>query len=413
MANTNIKRTVLIHTLVFPPDGVSTSYLYGDIACGFIDEGFDVIVITTTPHYNPPDSISGYSFEKRFLGIYSTSFFNGAKVYHIPMKKFRSVFLRLVSFIYWHFFSFLIGLRCKKISYIISPSPPLTLGLVSLVLAKIKNAKSIYNVQEIYPDLLINKGYLDSPVLIGILKKLEKFIYNYSSSVVTIDDFFYKKLYHRFRDPTKLEIIPNFVDTDFYKPIKNFKLPNGFKDNNKIIVGYAGNIGYFQDWEPLLYAANLLKDANIEFWIIGEGVSTSYLHGELHSKELHNVILYPYQKQVDIVKIINRIDIHFISINKDLEQEGLPSKIYSIMACAKPLIVTAGKNTPINEFLSKYRCAIQITENYNSGFFDAIKRLYNDKSLRFELGKSAREIALNSYSRDKIISDYINLINRL
>jgi colanic acid biosynthesis glycosyl transferase WcaI len=43
---------VLIHSLVFIPDGVSTAYLYNDIALGLIEHGFDVVVLTTTPHYN-------------------------------------------------------------------------------------------------------------------------------------------------------------------------------------------------------------------------------------------------------------------------------------------------------------------------------------------------------------------------
>ena len=47
----NLKR-VLIHSIVFSPDGVSTAYLYNDIALGLVDNGFDVVVLTTIPHYN-------------------------------------------------------------------------------------------------------------------------------------------------------------------------------------------------------------------------------------------------------------------------------------------------------------------------------------------------------------------------
>ena len=39
---------VLIHSLIFSPDGVSTAYLYNDIALRLQQRGFDVVVLTTT-----------------------------------------------------------------------------------------------------------------------------------------------------------------------------------------------------------------------------------------------------------------------------------------------------------------------------------------------------------------------------
>ena len=50
------KRKLLIHSIVFSPDGVSTAYLYNDIALGFKNAGYDVEVLTTTPHYNVVES---------------------------------------------------------------------------------------------------------------------------------------------------------------------------------------------------------------------------------------------------------------------------------------------------------------------------------------------------------------------
>lgn len=44
-------KRVLIHTLIFSPDGVSTTYLYNDIALRLQQSGY-VVVLTTTPHFN-------------------------------------------------------------------------------------------------------------------------------------------------------------------------------------------------------------------------------------------------------------------------------------------------------------------------------------------------------------------------
>ena len=45
-----MSKKVLIHSLIFSPDGVSTAYLYNDIALRFQKEGYEVVVLSTTPH---------------------------------------------------------------------------------------------------------------------------------------------------------------------------------------------------------------------------------------------------------------------------------------------------------------------------------------------------------------------------
>ena len=107
----------------------------------------------------------------------------------------------------------------KKPDIILTPSPPLTSGLISILLARIKGSKSIYNVQEIYPDLLINHGRLTNPFIIKFLKILEVWVYNWSDSVTTIDQNFYNTIKSRIRNLDKLKIISNFVDTELYKQI--------------------------------------------------------------------------------------------------------------------------------------------------------------------------------------------------
>ena len=154
----NLKR-VLIHSIVFSPDGVSTAYLYNDIALGLVDNGFDVVILTTTPHYNLIESeLVKQPIAKKLFGLYYQSDFKGIQVYHIPLKKYKSTVKRLMSFVYWHILSLFIGFSIKKINFVLSPSPPLSIGFISLLIAKLKRAKSVYNVQEIYPDLLINQG---------------------------------------------------------------------------------------------------------------------------------------------------------------------------------------------------------------------------------------------------------------
>ena len=189
-----LKKKILIHSIVFSPDSVSTAYLYNDIAVELRNNNFEVVVLTTTPHYNNlGNNINNQKLKKKFFGIYYESVFNNIKVIHVPLKKYKNTFLRLLSFIYWHIFSILISFKIKKVDFILSPSPPLTIGIVAIFISFLKRAKCVYNVQEIYPDLLVKQGSLNNKFLINIFSLMEKFVYNFSNSVVTIDSVFYSK----------------------------------------------------------------------------------------------------------------------------------------------------------------------------------------------------------------------------
>jgi glycosyltransferase involved in cell wall biosynthesis len=244
---------------------------------------------------------------------------------------------------------------------------------------------------------------------------LEKFIYDKSEAVVTIDNLFYSTILPRFRDTGKLHIIPNFVDTDLYKPLNSQQLlPTIFReDNKKIKILYAGNIGFFQDWEPVLFAAKELIKENIEFWIIGEGVQKEFLEKEVRDKNLTNIRIFPYQRRELIPTISNYVDIHFIAINKQMEQEGFPSKVYTIMACAKPMIVITGDKSPLYNFLKEKKCAELITNNRNIDFTNAIRKLASNKELREELGINGYNKIINSYSKKAVVLKYANLLKSL
>lgn len=410
------RKKILIHSIVFSPDGVSTAYLYNDLALGFKNAGYEVVVLTTTPHYNLiAKALNKQPLSRKLLGIYYESDFNGIRIIHVPQKKYKSTIIRILSFIYWHFLSLIIGLSIKKVNFILSPSPPLSIGFISILIAKKNSAKFIYNVQEIYPDLLIKNGGLKSSIIIKSLKWLEKYVYNNAAAVITIDQKFYDQIVDRFKDRNKLKIIPNFVDTALYKPLSSeLKFPHPFqKDSLKFRIVYAGNIGFYQDWEPVLFASKKLIDTNIEFWIIGEGVKKNYLINEVEKNNLNNIKILPYQDR-DMMPYINSFaDLHFIAISKEMEQEGFPSKIYTIMACEKPIIVITGEQTPLFNFLETLNCSILISDERNERFVHAIMDLKNNDSKKKQLAKNGLDIIKKYYTKEKVVSAYLNLFENL
>ena len=410
-----MSRKILIHSLIFSPDGVSTAYLYNDITLEFQRQGYDVVVLTTTPHYNVlKEKIEKQPLRWKLWGICKESKFHGITVYHIPQKKFKSTFLRLLGFTYWHVMAFLLGVFIKHVDIILSPSPPLTIGIINLWLAFFKGCKVVYNVQEIYPDILGRK----EGIIVSVLRKMERYVYNASHAVTTIDQVFYNTLVPRFKDSTKLHVIPNFVDTELYNSNVGRQINLDEKLFPKIEglkLLYAGNIGFAQDWVPLISLAEQTKGMAIEYFIIGEGVMKEYIQEQIKEKELVNVHLLPYQARELMPSILAYSDIQFVFMNPTMEMQGFPSKVYTIMACAKPLLVCSGENTPIINFLKPYQCAKLVTEeDERMKVAEMCMWLRTISKERLsQMGKNGKVVIEECYAKDIVTKQYVKLADFL
>lgn len=405
---------ILIHSLVFSPDGVSTAYLYNDIALRFKQRGYEVVVLTTTPHFNiVPEQVDKQPLRWKVFGFCKVSDYKGMTVLHIPQKKFKNTWLRLAGFVYWHIVSLFVGMTLRHIDLILSPSPPLTIGWLNLVLAKIKGCKVVYNVQEIYPDILKLKG----GITLRFLKWMEKKVYNESDAVTTIDKVFYDTIVPRFKKQSTLKIIPNFVDTDLYHAVEwegklNAKL---FPRTDAIKLLYAGNIGHAQSWEPLIELAERTRDLNVEYFVIGEGAKRYYVEEEIKKRDLEKLHLLPYQPRELMSSILSYSDASFIFMSPEMDSDGFPSKVYTTMACERPLLVLSGENTPIVKFLDGKGCAKLITEKVFDKkvemMVEWIKSVNRDELIL--MGKNGWAEIQANYTKEKVTDMYVDLVDAL
>ena len=418
-------KRVLIHTLIFSPDGVSTAYLYNDIALRLKERGYEVVVLTTTPHFNiVPEQVEKQPMRWKVWGFCKVSKFNGMTVLHVPQKKFKSTALRLLGFIYWHIVSFFIGLTIRHVDLILSPSPPLTLGFLNLGLAKLKRCKVVYNVQEIYPDILKLKGGF----VLKFLSWMEKKVYNGSDAVTTIDKVFHDTIAPRFKDQSKLHIIPNFVDTDLYRQVVFQVSGSKFQDSNiytldaklfpqtdSIKLLYAGNIGHAQSWEPLIELADKTRDLNVEYVVIGEGAKRGYVEEEIQKRGLDKLHLLPYQPRELMPAILSYSDASFIFMAPEMDGDGFPSKVYTIMACERPMLILSGENTPIVNFLKDKGCAKLITEkDFDKKVDEMVAWLRGvTKEILKEMGKNGLAEIQAKYTKEIVTGMYADLVKEL
>jgi glycosyltransferase involved in cell wall biosynthesis len=402
---------------VFSPDGVSTAYIMTDLALELKRLGHSVTVLTTTPHYNiNQTALEGQPMKKRWAGLLYYSECGGVPVWHVklPMKGSR-VWARAVDYVRFHMLSLMASLyTIGPQDVVIATSPPLTIGVISWLLGVRWHAPSVYKVAEVYPDLAIRQGVIRGKIMVGIMCWLEQLVYSRSAMIVPIADQFRDVIRGRGVPDQKLLTIPDFVDTDLYRPLPRdnpFAKKHGLLED--FIVLYGGNVGIVQDWESVLFAAETLSSLPIRFVIVGDGARWAWLSDEIAKRGLQNVKLLGYQSKDLMPQINASCDVAIIPMTRTGAQDGFPSKIYTNLASARPVIVSADQNAEMAAIVKRVGCGRVVPPEDPQAFADAVLSAFRERELLPAEGERGRKFVEKDYSKEAIARKYDALIHQL
>lgn len=408
---------ILLHSLLFPPDATANSYIMADLGLELQKHGHRVTVFTTTPHYSIlQENLAKQPFVDGEKSWYKKSNYHGIECYHIvvPSEK-GSMKDRLFTYIDFHRRSLMLA-RQKDLmaDVIISQSPPLSIGIVNARLAKRLNARSVYIVQDLFPDGPIDQGRISNKVIIKVLRYIEKKVYEHNDVIVAISDGIKVHLEKRVSSRTKLLTIPNFVDTEIYRPLpKDNMLAQKYNIIGKFVVSYVGNIGNAHDLSPILHCAKELQDLNIEFIIAGNGIKKDYYENLSKEWHLEKVKFIGYQKREDTPYINAFSDVCLVLLAPHVKSYSFPSKIYTLMGMAKPIIVMCSSECSAAEFVIKSKSGWAIESGSYQEFTKLIRNLYYDRNLLDKYGSNSLRIIENAYSKQKVGMQYNGLVNEL
>jgi glycosyltransferase involved in cell wall biosynthesis len=409
---------VLVNCNVFSPDDVSIAYMLRDLVLQLKEYGHEITVLTSTPHYNVLESSLAAQPLVRERGnwLYKSDL-GGIPVYHIKSPpKTGSVRKRIWSALGYQARSMLFAWRdIRRHDLVLSESaPPLLAGFLGSLLARKWRARSVYVLQDIFPDGLVIQGRLSNPVLLKALRLLERYVYNCSDVVVIIAESFRSVIASRMRNQSALRLIPNFVDTEFYRPLpRDNELRAELGLGDRFVVSYAGNIGNAQDFTPVLIAAERLRNLPISFVIVGDGIKKESLRTEVARKGLESVILLDYQPRERVPLINAASDLCAVLLDEHVQGFGFPSKIYTILASARVPIVWASPQSDLKAVVDESHCGRFVTIPDVDGFVETLhKCLVTRESLEPE-GLLGRKYVERAYTKEAVARVYDGLILEL
>ena len=327
---------VLVISQYFWPE----TFRITEVAQSLRDLGHEVVVLTGQPNY--PEGVIQPGYAAASL---RTQTHDGLTIYRVPLlPRGRGSALRLLL----NYMSFIVSailfgpwlLRGRRFDVIlVFGMSPILQAIPAVWLARIKGARLVTWVQDLWPESLSATGFVRNPKILGVVAGVVRWIYRKNDLLLVQSHAFIAPVvkmagntsvvYH----PNPGELAFSAVESD--RPIA-LQLEPGFN------IVFAGNLGTVQALDTVLAAAQLLRDQrDVRFVLVGSGSRSEWLQQEVNRLGLSNVKMPGRYSPADMPGILAQASAVLVSLVKDpIISQTVPSKVQAYLAAGKPIIAS-------------------------------------------------------------------------
>lgn len=403
---------VLQLTGYFIPEKAASIYLTENRLEAFGKAGFDTVIWTSRPTRGLSDEeYAEYKHKK-------TEMMYGGKVtvHRFAMyREGRNPILRALRYSLNWVIQLWKGLREKDVDVIYLASTPPIQGMLGAFIKKFRGIPFVYNLQDIFPDSLMNNGLARKgglPWKIG--RVIENFTYQHADKIIVISEDFKKNIMEKGVPEDKIAVVYNWVDQNAVVdvPRAENKLFDAYGlDREKFYVTYNGNIGLSQNMDMLLEVASDLQGSidDIHFVLVGNGAYLEEVKRMVGEKQLQNVHLLPFQPYEDISHVFSLGDVSLVISKPGTGAASVPSKTWSIMSASRPVLANFDENE-LKSIVEQNECGIFTKAGDKEAFKEAILKLYNNRELCKRYGQNGRKFVMDNLTREVGTQKYVEVI---
>ena len=294
----------------------------------------------------------------------------------------------------------------------ISSTPPIQGAMAGLVKkCRRDHIPMVYNLQDIFPDSLVGTGLAKKGGLLWkIGRVVENFTYRNADKIIVISQDFKRNIMAKGVPDEKIEVIYNWVDENAVQPVAKAENPLyeefGLSCEAFTVV-YAGNLGNAQNIDIILEGAQMLPQ--VQFVVFGTGGLEDDIRVRIAHEHLNNVRLLPLQPYERVSQVYSLGDVCVVSCKAGLGGSAMPSKTWSIMSCARPVLASFDEGE-LKQILESNHCGVFTHAGNVQEFADAIRRLSESPSLCDEMGRNARRFIEENLTKEVGTRRYVEVI---
>ena len=391
---------ILIVSQYFWPE----NFRINDLTQELVRRGHSVTVLTGIPNY-PTSTV----FEEYRKSPKAFEYYGGARVFRVPMLARGNGAVRL----FLNYLSFVLGaclrgpwlLRGQQtdVIFVFEPSP-VTVGLPAIFLGRIKRTPVVFWALDLWPETLAAVGAVRSPVVLGWVGHLVRFIYERCTLVLGQSRGFLPKIAKYCSDAKKIRYFPNWAE-EIFNEADLVPAPEVPVQKGVFNVLFAGNIGEAQDLPAVLNAAESLRhNTEIRWLIVGDGRRSVWLHEEVARRRLQNNVLllgrFPLERMPSFYA---HADALLVSLKKDpVFSLTIPGKVQSYLMAGVPILgMLDGEGAQV---ITDSNAGLVCAAGNSGGLASAVLEMFAmSVDQRKQLGVNGRDYAQKEFGRGMLM----------
>lgn len=400
---------ILLITQWFDPEPTFKGLAF---ARELVRQGFEVEVLTGFPNYPSGKLYPGYK-----LNWITRQNIDGVAITRVPLypNHDQSVIKRGFNYLSFAASSLCYGLfGAKKPDVIYAYHPPLTIGIVAVLIRLLRGVPVVYDIQDVWPDSLQATGMLNNSRALNLIGKTCNWVYRRVDRIVVLSEGFKHLLVKRGVPQNKVDVIYNWCD-ELALSLPSGEVSADFPNGDNFRILFAGNMGKAQALDAVLGAAKMLAQdyPKISFVFIGGGVEVEHLKQIRSKLELNNVYFLPAVPMFDVGATLAAADALLVHLKNDpLFSITIPSKTQAYMAVGKPLLMAVAGDAA--EVVKQSGCGLVVESENSQSIADAVVKLYNLKpSQRVAMGDKGRIYYRQHFSLSVGVQSFGLIFNEL
>jgi glycosyltransferase involved in cell wall biosynthesis len=398
-------------TEYFHPEEAATARLLTELAVG-LTGAFDVDVLTGRPSYHAADRDRSVPRESHYEGV------RVARVRSTGFDKDRLP-LRVVNWV-----TFLLAvtarlLRGSRDAVLVVSNPPL-LPFAAWVEKRLHGTPYVYLVHDLYPELPVALGLLDSDGLVARLwGRAAEALYRDADRVIVLGESMRERVLERMADdpsfdPASVVVVHNWEDPSFVepKPKAESEVATELGLGDTFTIVYSGNVGRFHELRTTVDAVDALAGAgrSIRLLVVGEGAHKAELRDYVDEEGIGSVTFLPFQPMERVPETLTAGDAALVGVRPEVAGACVSSKLYSSLAAGRPVLAVTGRDDDVRRIVESFDCGAWVEPGDVEGAESALRSWMDDPDLASRLGANARRCLEERFTRERAVDAYRDLL---
>ncbi|MFC1687624.1 glycosyltransferase family 4 protein [Patescibacteria group bacterium] len=376
----------------------------------YLSNNNHVTVLAGIPNYPTGNIYPGYSL--RWMMKETIDRVNVIRTFVVPLEN-AGFFRRSVNYVSYFISGLINGIKeIRKPDVIIASSPQLLTGLLGLIISRIKKAKFILDIRDIWPDSIVAMGLLQKGPVLSLLRSLERKLYRGADRIIVISEGMKEQIHKKNVPIEKISVLPNCVDIGECKKVTSKITLNIPSDH--FIACYAGNHSKAQNIEQVFESAvySERKHYPISYIFIGEGEEKEKMVQCAQVEQLKNIHFIPHQKFNKLLEYIALSDICITSLmQQPLFYSAIPTKTLEYMSCEKPVLFFG--NNFFGKIIEEKHMGVYVNSADISRIPEAIVSVCSNEEKKNTMGKNGRQYIEKHYSLNSFNEGIQHILEQL